>query len=87
MARGLELAPHDPFALKSVASMIIGCDSERYAESAALMRRALKLDPRSANVHLGAALAFEANDDLPGALVHIREVLRLEPEMGLAYYT
>ena len=84
MARGLELAPQDTFALTSVAAEYRQ-RSARFAESAALMRRALTLDPRNANVHFGAALAFEANDDLPGALAQIREVLRLEPSMGQAY--
>ena len=85
MARGLELAPQDSFALTSVAAEY-RLRAGRYAESAALMRRALKLDPRSANVRFGAALAFEANDELPDALVQIREVMRLEPGMARAYY-
>jgi TolB-like protein/DNA-binding winged helix-turn-helix (wHTH) protein/tetratricopeptide (TPR) repeat protein len=85
MARGLELAPQDSFALSSAAAEY-RMGSERYAEAAALMRRALTLDPRSANTHFGAALAFEANDDRAGALAQIREALRLEPNMGQAYY-
>lgn len=85
MAHALELAPQDPFALVSVATEYRQ-RAGRFAESAALLRRAIVLDPRGANTRFGAALAFEANDDRPGALAQIREVLRLEPDMGLAYY-
>jgi adenylate cyclase len=85
MARGLELAPQDPFVLSSVAAEY-RMGSERYQEAAALMRRAVILDPRSTTAHFGAALAFEANDDRDGALAEIREVLRLDPNMVQAYY-
>lgn len=86
LARALELAPHRPYPLTGVANeyrQVAG----RYADAAALMRRAVNLDPRNFDIRLQAAFSFEANSDLPGALAEVREVIRLQPDMAFAYQT
>lgn len=84
-ARALELAPNDPWAISGVANQYRQHDG-RYAEAAALMRRAVNLDPRNHGIRLQAAFAFEANDELPAALAEVHEVIRLEPDMAFAYH-
>lgn len=84
MARALELSPEDTMILSMQASRL-RLNEGRWTEALELLRRALALDPRNADLHLQTGMALDASGDREAALWHYGQAIRLEPDSRRGY--
>ena len=84
MARALELSPDDSTILGMQASNLRLLEG-RWTDALELLRRALAVDPKNADLHLQIAMALDASGDLDAALGHYRQVIRLAPDSRRGY--
>ncbi|HWB95538.1 MAG TPA: tetratricopeptide repeat protein, partial [Bryobacteraceae bacterium] len=61
-------------------------DSAPDPQAAAVLRRAVKIDPRSSRIHFTLAKAYQQSGETELAVRELRETIRLEPEHARAHY-
>lgn len=81
--KALQLMPMNSRAL-ALQSIIVLAQNER-EKALGLARRAVETDRQSASPRIALSYALQANFDLQGALNHLKESVRLEPENALAW--
>jgi tetratricopeptide (TPR) repeat protein len=83
--RALEIKPDFAEGLINLGTLL--GELGRLDEAASLFRLALRVNPRQAGAraHTGLGAVLEKQGDFPGAVSHLKEALRLEPEFAEAY--
>jgi tetratricopeptide (TPR) repeat protein len=73
------LQAHQAEIRQHVAQAAKFMSEAQYADAGAEFRKAIRLEPQNADLHLTLAVALLANGDLDGAIEEERETLRLNP--------
>jgi len=78
--RAVELAPEFGAARTNLGALLARMG--RRDEARSELTRVLELDPRDALAHFDLALVLALQGEVPGALAHFREAIRLRAELG-----
>ena len=85
IAKAVALSPEDPDILAMQASFL-RLGAGKWSEAAEMMRRALAVDPKNAELQLQAGMAMDASGDRESALWHYRQAIRLMPDSRRGYF-
>lgn len=84
-ARALELQPDLEESAVNLAAILV--ETGRYDAAAALTKKGLAKNPKSAALQLNLAMALSGKDDVGGANAAFEEAIKLEPRSGIHLVT
>lgn len=79
-SRAVQCRPRDPYFLRDMGNRAFIVN--QFAESASMLREAIRLDPRHASAHFLLAAVHDRTGNQQGAMHEFREAVRLLPRHG-----